>query len=45
MQNAIEISQRTNKTIEDHDGSFAIESEFGYEWLKRLIHSIIVEWI
>ncbi|MHA2200446.1 MAG: hypothetical protein ACXABN_11235 [Candidatus Thorarchaeota archaeon] len=31
--------------VEDHDGSFAIEYEFGHQWLKTLLEKHTVEWI
>lgn len=44
-QEVIEIIGRHDKVIEDHDGSFAIEYEFGHKWLKNMIDSHDVEWI
>ncbi|MHA1134960.1 MAG: hypothetical protein ACTSSE_00575 [Candidatus Thorarchaeota archaeon] len=44
-QDAIEIIGRHDKVIDNHEGSFAIEYEFGHKWLKNLIDSHTVEWI
>ena len=44
-QETIEIIGRPDKVIEDHDGSFAVDPEFGHKWLKNLIDSHTVEWI
>ncbi|MGY5879464.1 MAG: hypothetical protein RTV31_04390 [Candidatus Thorarchaeota archaeon] len=44
-QDAIDIIGRPDKVIDDHDGSFAIEYEFGHKWLKNFIDSHTVEWI
>ncbi len=44
-QDIIDIISRSDKVVEDHDGSFAIEYEFGHEWLKNLIESHTVEWV
>ncbi len=34
-----------DRIIDDHEGSFAIEYEFGHKWLKNIIDSHDVEWI
>ena len=44
-QDAIDIIGRQDKIIDDHNGSFAIEYEFGHKWLKNTIDSHTVEWI
>jgi hypothetical protein len=44
-QDIIDIISRSDRVVEDHDGSFAIEYEFGHEWLKNLIESHTVEWV
>ena len=44
-QDAIEIIGRPDKVIEDHDGSFAVDPEFGHKWVKHVIDSHTVEWI
>jgi len=36
---------KPDKVEEDHNGSFAIEYEFGHKWLKNVIDSHDVEWI
>ncbi|TFG30316.1 leucine-rich repeat domain-containing protein [Candidatus Thorarchaeota archaeon] len=44
-QNVVEIIGIPDKVIDDHDGHFAIEYEFGHKWLKNLIDTNRVEWI
>ena len=44
-QEAIEIIGRPDKVIEDHEGAFAVDPEFGHKWLKNFIDSHTVEWI
>ena len=36
---------KPDEIVEDHEGSFAIEYEFGHKWLKNAIDSHEVEWI
>lgn len=43
-QESNEIIGRPDKLIEDHDGSFAVDPEFGHKWLKNLIDSHTIEW-
>ena len=40
-----EILSRPDKVVEDHNGSFAIEYEFGHQWLQKLLEINPVEWI
>ncbi|MBN2228444.1 MAG: hypothetical protein JW779_02550 [Candidatus Thorarchaeota archaeon] len=40
-----EILKRPDKIVEDHDGSFAINYEFGHQWLRKLLESYTIEWI
>jgi hypothetical protein len=44
-KDAIQIIRRPDKIVEEHDGHFAIEPEFGHKWLKNLIDTNRVEWI
>ena len=44
-QEVIDIIGRPDKVIEDHEGSFAVDPEFGHKWLKNFIDSHTVEWI
>jgi len=39
------IIARPDKVISDHGGSFAIEYEFGHQWLRKLSHTHTIEWI
>ena len=39
------ILKQPDKVIDDHDGEFAIEYEFGHQWLQKLLDSHTVEWI
>ena len=46
MENELpRILKQPDKVIEDHDGEFAIEYEFGHQWLQKLLDSHTVEWI
>ncbi len=40
-----EINSRPDRVIEDHDGHFAIEYEFGHQWIRKLFANHSVEWI
>lgn len=40
-----EINSRPDRVIEDHDGHFAIEYEFGHQWIRKLFANHTVEWI
>jgi len=40
-----EISSRPDRVVEDHDGHFAIEYEFGHQWIRKLFANRTVEWI
>jgi len=40
-----EINSRPDRVIEDHDGHFAIEYEFGHQWIRKLFSNHSVEWI
>jgi hypothetical protein len=40
-----QILKLEDRVIEDHDGHFAIEYEFGHQWLKILLETHPVEWI
>ncbi|MHA1615631.1 MAG: hypothetical protein ACTSYJ_12360 [Candidatus Thorarchaeota archaeon] len=40
-----EINSRLDRVIEDHDGHFAIEYEFGHQWIRKLFANHSVEWI
>lgn len=39
------ILEQPDTVVESHDGSFAIEYEFGHQWLKKLLDTHSVEWI
>lgn len=39
------ILDQPDRVIDDHDGEFAIEYEFGHQWLQKLLDSHSVEWI
>jgi len=46
MENELpRILKQPDKVIDDHDGEFAIEYEFGHQWLQKLLDSHTVEWI
>ncbi len=40
-----EINSRPDKVVKDHDGHFAIEYEFGHQWIRKLFANHSVEWI
>ncbi len=40
-----EINSRPDKVVIDHDGHFAIEYEFGHQWIRKLFANHSVEWI
>jgi hypothetical protein len=39
------ILARPDKVVDEHKGSYAIEYEFGHQWLKNLLDTHSVEWI
>ena len=40
-----DINSRPDRVVKDHDGHFAIEYEFGHQWVRKLFANHIVEWI
>jgi hypothetical protein len=44
-QDVIDIIGQSDRIVDDHKGSFAIEYEFGHKWLKNLLDTNKVEWI
>ncbi|MHA1637658.1 MAG: hypothetical protein ACTSUO_00025 [Candidatus Thorarchaeota archaeon] len=39
------ILKQPDSVVDDHDGEFAIEYEFGHQWVQKLMDSHSVEWI
>jgi hypothetical protein len=39
------ILKQPDRIIDDHDGEFAIEYEFGHQWVQKLLDTHSVEWI
>ncbi len=39
------ILKQSDTVIDVHDGEFAIEPEFGHQWLQKLLDSHTIEWI
>lgn len=45
-ENAVKkIISRPDRVVEDHDGSFAIEYEFGHQWIRKLVDTHSIDWI
>ncbi|MHA2116507.1 MAG: hypothetical protein ACXABM_13495 [Candidatus Thorarchaeota archaeon] len=45
QEDVSKILEKIDIVIEDHEGSFAIEYEFGHQWLKALLETHSVDWI
>jgi len=39
------ILKQPDRVIDDHDGEFALDPEFGHQWLQKLLDTHSVEWI
>ena len=40
-----QILERPDVVVDDHNGHFAIEYEFGYQWIRYLMANHEMEWI